>query len=294
MKTAVRLVSLVGTAVALAVPSSGTNAPAPDWELQTPPITDGPAAAGQRVRATAPEYADTDVYHSLYLPTNWEPGKTYPVIVEYTGNYWPPSGSTGEVKDANLGYGLGGPDGFIWVVMPYIEEGRQKNAVTWWGDKQATVDYCKLNLPRICAAFGGDPDKVVVIGFSRGAIGTSYLGLADDEIADHWRGLMTFDHFDGAKTWNYPESDRAAALHRLARLKGKPVLVAGGDVTKIRDEYLAHHLELADFSFLSVPVAELFNIPEKGLVHPHTDLWMHQPSAYRDQARQWLRETIGE
>jgi hypothetical protein len=25
--------------------------------------------------------------------------------------------------------------------MPYIEKGRKKNAVTWWGDVQAAVEY---------------------------------------------------------------------------------------------------------------------------------------------------------
>lgn len=90
----------------------------------------GPPAAGQRVRVTPLEYAGTEVYHSLYLPADWKPDGRYPVIVEYTGNYWPPAGSTGEVKDANLGYGLGGPQGFIWVVMPYVEVGQKENAVT--------------------------------------------------------------------------------------------------------------------------------------------------------------------
>lgn len=103
---------------------------------------------------------------------------------------------------------------------------------------------------------------------------------------------MTFDHFDGAKSWSYPESDRASALTRLARLNSRPVLVAGDNVSKIRDEYLSTHSQLADFSFLSVPVGELFNIPEGSIVHPHTDLWMHQPSKYRDQARAWLRSLI--
>ncbi len=176
--------------------------------------------------------------------------------------------------------------------MPYIEEGRKENAVTWWGDKSATVEYCKVNLPRICADYGGDPENVFVIGFSRGAIGTSYIGLADDEIAAFWKGIMTFDHFDGAKTWSYPESDRASALVRLNRLQGRPVLVAGGNVSKVRDEYLSAHSELAEFSFLSVPVGELFNIPEGPIVHPHTDLWLHQPSHYRDQARAWLQAAI--
>ena len=81
----------------------------------------------------------------MYLPTDWKPGGKYSVIVEYTGNKYPECGSTGEVKDANLGYGISGGQGFIWVSMPYIEERGKKNALMWWGDKNATVDYCKTN-----------------------------------------------------------------------------------------------------------------------------------------------------
>tara|TARA_B110000483_G_scaffold53181_1_gene66189 strand:- start:2549 stop:3436 length:888 start_codon:yes stop_codon:yes gene_type:complete len=288
----IRVGSLLGIAAIIAAPLISSDAPTPDWELRTPTMTDGPPAAGHRVRVTAPEYAGTDVHHSLYLPTDWQPGHSYPVIVEYTGNYWPPAGSTGRAEDANLGYGLGGPKGFIWVVMPYIEENRRENAVTWWGDKQATVDYCKVNLPRICAEYGGGSENVFVVGFSRGAIGTSYIGLADDEIAALWRGFMVYDHFDGAKSWSYPESDRAAALARLARLEGRPFLVAGGDLTRTRTQFLDDHLELADFTFLEVPVGEIFTIPEGPIIHPHTDLWMHQPSRFRDQARAWLQTTL--
>ena len=76
------------------------------------------------------------------------------MLVEYTGNKFPACGSTGEVKGANLGYGLSGGKGFIWVSMPYIQKGKKENAVTWWGDRQATIDYCKINLPRICKEFG--------------------------------------------------------------------------------------------------------------------------------------------
>ncbi|MBT5903984.1 MAG: hypothetical protein HOH58_17950 [Opitutaceae bacterium] len=292
MSASMRVVTLLGFAAITVVPLIGSEPPGPDWELHTPTMTEGPAAAGRRVRVTAPEYVGTEVYHSLYLPTDWTPEGSFPVIVEYTGNYWPPAGSTGEAKDANLGYGWGGSKGFIWVVMPYVEVGRKENAVTWWGDKQATVDYCKLNLPRICAEYGGDLDNVFVTGFSRGAIGTSYIGLADDEIAALWRGFMTYDHFDGAKSWSYPESDQASALDRLARLDGRPFLVAGGDLTRTRTQFLDDHLELADFTFLEVPVAEIFNIPEGRIIHPHTDLWMHQPSRYRDQMRRWLRSAI--
>ena len=246
-------------------------------------MTDDSPAAGKRVRQVAPEYKDTKVYHALYLPTEWKPGGKYSVIVEYTGNKFAECGSTGQVKDANLGFGLTGGNKFIWVSMPYIEKGLQTNAVTWWGDKQATINYCKTNLPRICKQFGGNPESVFVCGFSRGAIATSFIGLADDEIATLWKGFIAHDHFDGHRKWGYANSDRKSALTRLARLKGRPVLVCGG-----ANEFLREHLDLAKFTFLRPPVAKIFKIPEGKVIHPHTDLWMHRESEYRRRARDWL------
>ncbi len=267
-----------------------TSVPARAWEgvasdLVTPDMTAGKPAAGRRVRQVAPEYEGSEVHHALYLPVDWKPGGKYSVMVEYTGNKYAACGSTGEVKDANLGYGLTGGKGFIWVSMPYIEKGGKQNAVTWWGDKQATVDYCKTNVPRICDQFGGDPESVFICGFSRGAIGASYIGLADDEIAALWKGVFTHDHFDGERMWAYPESDRRSALGRLARLRGRPVLASGEG-----NDFLREHPELADFTFLRPPVAKIFQIPEGKVIHPHTDLWMHRESEYRDQARQWLNK----
>ena len=57
-----------------------------------------------------PQYSNTNVYHVTYLPTDWRPGKRYPVIVEYAGNgnYTNRFGdvSTGRVEDSRLGYGI--------------------------------------------------------------------------------------------------------------------------------------------------------------------------------------------
>ncbi|MGB1125657.1 MAG: sulfatase-like hydrolase/transferase [Phycisphaeraceae bacterium] len=252
-------------------------------DLVTPAMVDAAPAAGKRVRQVAKEYEGTDVYHALYLPTDWKPGKTYPVIVEYTGNKFPPGQGSGEVKDANLGYGLTGGEGYIWVTMPYVQNGGKENAVTWWGDRQATIDYCKTNLPRICEQFGGDKNNLFICGFSRGAIACSYIGLADDEIASFWKGMITHDHFDGQRNWGYPEAERKNALKRLARLKGRPVLVSG-----VGAEYLKQHAHLADFTYIKPPVGEIFNIPEGPVRHEHTDAWMHRESEARDKARAWL------
>jgi len=254
-------------------------------DLQTPGITREQPAAGRRVYQCPQEYSGTKVYHALYLPTDWKKGKRYPVIVEYTGNRFPECGSTGEVKDANLGYGLSGGVGYIWVTMPTIQQGGLENTVTWWGDRQATIDYCKTNIPRICEEFGGDPNALFLCGFSRGAIAVSYIGLADDQIASMWKGFIAHDHFDGQREWGYPECDRSSALKRLARLKGRPVLVSGES-----NDFLKDHLDLAQFTFLKPPINQIFKIPEGKVIHPHTDLWMHRESTFREQARQWLNQ----
>jgi hypothetical protein len=174
-------------------------------DLTLPALTSGAPQAGKRAVVTAPEYAGTQVRHVIALPDDWTPdwqarGKRWPVIAEYTGNYFPTSGSTGEVEGAALGYGVARGRA-IWVVLPYVAKDGRKNERTWWGDIDATVGYAKTNLPRICAEFGGDPKKVVLCGFSRGAIGVSFLGLHDDEVAQLWCGLWAHDHFDGMLEW---------------------------------------------------------------------------------------------
>ncbi|MBN2449551.1 MAG: hypothetical protein JXR77_04140 [Lentisphaeria bacterium] len=271
-----------------------SQATAPGEFLVTPSMTDDDPAPGRRVRQVAPEYRGTEVHHALYLPVDWRPGGRYPVLVEYTGNLFPACGSTGRVEDANLGYGLTGGRRFLWMVLPCVEKGRTRNAVTWWGDREATVAYCKANLPRLCREFGGDPDNVFLCGFSRGAIAVSYIGLADAEIAALWKGFLTHDHFDGQRPWPYPESDRDSALRRLARLHGRPVLVCNAGLTPAMKEYLEPHQDLARFAFLDIPVSRIFRIPEGKVIHPHTDLWMCKDSPSRRQAREWLDEALAQ
>ncbi|MCE2684028.1 MAG: hypothetical protein LW857_02455 [Verrucomicrobiae bacterium] len=123
-------------------------------DLPLPPLTTGQPAAGKRVAVTAPEYAGTQVHHLVALPSDWNPqaraqGKRWPVIVEYTGNLHPASGSTGEVEGAALGHGLSRGHA-IWIVLPYVAADRRRNEVTWWGDVAATVAYAKQQVPRIC------------------------------------------------------------------------------------------------------------------------------------------------
>ena len=271
--------------------------------MELPPLTSGPPAPGKRFVVTAPEYTGTSVRHQVCLPTDWTPdwkakGLSWPVIVEYTGNsFWPLC--TGEVEDAALGYGLG--DGkCIWVVLPFVSEDHKNNRVSWWGDEEATVDYAKVNVPRICAEYGGDPSKVVLCGFSRGAIAVNYIGLHDDEIANLWCGFMSHDHYDGQSPWpqtrwGWPhERFKKSAAQRLDRLKGRPVLVSGNEnMADAVKKCLGDRVSRARFTFVSVPVKKIFpEDPNPIIKGTHTDRWMFRDSSERQQERLWLAETF--
>ncbi len=276
-----------------------------DYEnrLKLPPLVMGPASPGKRVKIIPPEYEGTEVHHILYLPVDWDEnwkkkGRSWPVIVEYTGNKYPTSGSTGKVEDAALGYGLSGGK-FIWVVLPFVATDYKHNEVTWWGDEKATVDYAKINVPRICANFGGDSGKVFICGFSRGAIAVNYIGLYDDEIAKLWCGFITHDHYDGVRewkntVWGSPLSRyRESAFNRLKRLANKPVLICQNESTLEIQSYLKDFKNFADFTFFDIPVNKIFpEIPNPLMIHPHTDRWLFVNSDSRRKVWQWMNSVL--
>lgn len=265
-------------------------------DLALPPLTEQGPQPGKRAAITTGEYAGTKVRHLIALPDDWTPdwkarGKSWPVIAEYTGNYFPTSGSTGEVEGAALGFGVARGKA-IWVVLPYVAKDHQKNERTWWGDIDATVGYAKTNIPRICAEFGGDPQKVVLCGFSRGAIGVSFLGLHDDEVAKLWCGLWAHDHFDGmlewkGQTWGSPLARyREEASVRLRRLNGRPLLVcqAGAETRRFIDA-----LAPSGVTYLTVDMRTHFGtFPNDLAQHPHNDRWPLRNGDATTIARGWF------
>jgi hypothetical protein len=74
------------------------------------------------VRRALPEFEKSAVRHVLALPRDWQPGKRYPIIVEYTGNvfYHKFCYSTGLTEQGNLAWGLSGGEGFICLNLPFI------------------------------------------------------------------------------------------------------------------------------------------------------------------------------
>jgi len=200
-------------------------------DLTVPPTEAVAPAAGKRVRATTTGWEATAVHHTLYLPEDWKPQSTHlPVIVEYAGNggYANRLGDTsdGSVEGCMLGYGLSAGQGFLWITLPFVEshDGKKRNATKWWGDVAETKRYCLATVRDVCRRFGGDPQRVVLAGFSRGAIACNYLGLHDDEIAQLWCGFFAHSHYEGVL--KHPASDESAWPQRLRRLGTRPLFIS--------------------------------------------------------------------
>ena len=191
-----------------------------------------------------------------------------------------------------MGYGISGGRGFIWVSLPYLNAAGTANVTRWWGDApqfdvRPTLRYCKQSVPWICENFGADPQHVLLVGFSRGAIACNYIGLHDDEIAGLWRGMIPYSHYDGVnENWPHPDSDRLSAQTRLARLAGRPQLicsekVAGGKgAITATEQFLQAADARGDFTFLSTGFRN------------HDDAWLLRPSPAREELRQWVERVL--
>lgn len=260
-------------------------------DLEIPPLSTSKPGPGIRTREILPGWEHTSVYHVLYLPKDWEPSRKYPVIVEYTGNggFKSKFGDfiSGRPEDSQMGYGLTEGKEFIWLCLPYLNETGDAIALTWWGDRPdhsiaSTLKYCHESVAWIISKYGGDPKRVILSGFSRGAIACNYLGLHDDSIAKLWCGFVPFSHYDGVRTqWPYWDANRASALERLKRLGQRPQFIChedtGADETQ---KYLAEVMPTGNFTFTSIGFRN------------HNDGWGLRPCRARNKIRKWLQQFI--
>jgi hypothetical protein len=285
------LLRMISVAIALAVlvPASVLAGDPPDiksipQDLTPPAMTNGPAAAGVRLKETTPGWEETAVYHAVYLPRNWKAGASFPVIFEYGGNggFHDAFGDTcdGTVEGCNLGYGLSGGLDYIWVCLPFVQSknGKQTNARQWWGDPAETIRYCLATARHVCVTYGGDDRRLILCGFSRGAIACNYIGLRDSTIAPVWKAFLCHSHYDGVLRWPYADSDRGAAITRLQRLAGRPQFISTeGSIDNTRRFIEASGVR-APFTFVEFPYRN------------HTDTWALRDCELRRAARAWLRE----
>jgi len=196
----------------------------PAGRLDVPIVEDGPPAPGRRVRYLPLKMGpgiETPPAALLYLPSDWQPGGSHPVVVEYPGNIFFTSAcySTGRPEQCVIGYGMTRGRGAIWISLPFVDA-RGHVAENGWGDPERTAEFCVATVEGVCERFSGDRERVVLTGFSRGAIACGFIGLRNDRIAALWKGLHSCQHYDG-DGWNGATLD--GALERAGRFRGAAV-----------------------------------------------------------------------
>jgi len=289
MKAAAWVLVLITSATHLSAALRDIREIEPD--LVVPPLTAGEPAPGKRVQQTHPDWRDTEVHHVLHLPTNWTPEKRWPVLVEFAGNgpYRNKFGdiSTGRVEGSNLGYGISAGRDHIWLCLPYLDKTGRTNVTQWWGtrptyDPNPTIKHTLAVVRHVCEQFHGDTNRLVLCGFSRGAIACNFIGLHNDEIAQFWRAFIPYSHYDGVRNrWPYPGADRESAKRRLRRLNGRPQLICGESNNAFETRNWIRSTGITG-NFTYVPTG----------FRNHNDAWVLRPSPARAQLREWLRQIL--
>ena len=286
-------VAIVALAAAASPAGEGNLHDVPP-DLVVPIAVEGEPQPGKRVFAVAPGWEGTAVRHTLALPRDWRPGVRLPVLVEYPGN-GPYRNALGDVSEGTpegceLGHGLSGGAGAIWLCLPCVAvaaDGTRSVSRAWWGDVGQTLSYCRAAIDDVCARHGGDRERLVLCGFSRGAIACSYLGLHDDTVAPLWRGFFCHSHFDGVRLWPYAGSEGSVALGRLVRLAGRPVWISHELDVEATRRFLDAGRALdgapaGAFTFVPIPYPN------------HSAAWVLRDLPERARARAWLREVLGD
>jgi len=279
---------LVASATTATTRGEETNLHSLPSDLKVPQVTGDEPAAGKRVWQSTEGFKPSRLEFALYLPPEWKPGEKYPVLVEYPGNGGFKNAlgdvSLGGVEDCKLGYGISGGRGMIWVSLPFVNEhvylSDAEQVRNWWGDADKTAAFCRATVERVCRDFGGDRERVILCGFSRGAIACNYIGLRDDATAKLWRAFIPHSHYDGVRRWGQPEDDDASAAKRLARMKGRPQFITHEKSIDLTEAYLLRHDALAGTTLVPLPYPN------------HSDEWVLKDLPERKRLRAWLAEVL--
>lgn len=245
--------------------------------LDVSAMMDAPPAPGKRVKHQLKPFQEREAYHVLYLPPDWKPGKRFPVILEYSGNRWlnPPCHSPGRPESGRMGFGMSEGKGFIWVNAPFVNRDGSL-ALNGWGDADVTADYAIDLVEMICRDFGGDPDNVILTGFSRGAVACGYIGLRNDEISSLWKAFHPCQHYDGDGV--HGATFESALKERMPRLNGRPTFHTDN----------GRHAELRElFKRTGQPVT----FAESG-IGAHTDSMLLENRPSTLQLRAWLADVV--
>jgi len=241
--------------------------------LVPPLTTEGAPQAGKRVRVYLKAYPKA--YYVLFLPYNFtnKGRKKWPVIIESPGNEY--EGLQGLPDDIFLGFGLTRGLNYIWVSVPFIDEEGQVLSMYWGKNPLSTVQLWQEVLEDLSRRFTIDHKKMVLAGFSRGAVSTSYIGNYTDAIRTKWVAYFACAHFDGCC-----QTLLGSAEERIARIQGRKVCICVGtnDSAKTCSIHAYERLmrQGCPATYIEIPGVD------------HRPDWILGESESAEKAREWL------
>ena len=141
-------------------------------------------------------------------------------------------------------------------------------------------------IKQTCEKYNGDPNRVILVGFSRGSIAVNAIGLSSDETAGMWKAAVCYSHYDGVGNWPFPKSDAESAIERLKRLGNRPQYIIsesateGPNLSDQAKEFIDKSGVTGDFTYATT-----------GFVN-HSDQWALRPSPARAKLREWLAKQM--
>lgn len=237
---------------------------------------------------------ETSARYSVYLPTNWSADQKWPILVELPGNgsYRDALGNVcdGLPESGQLAYGLSGGYGAICLAVPFLDD-ENEIAPQWWGtapefDATNTLNYWSDAIADVCEVFNGDPNRVILVGFSRGSIAVNAIGLSSKSAAGLWKAAVCYSHYDGVGNWPFAKSDAESAIERLKRLGNRPQYiisespVEGPSLSDQAKEFINKSGVTGDFTYATT-----------GFIN-HSDQWALRPSPARTKLREWLAKQM--
>jgi len=234
-----------------------------------PPIEVGYPEPGKRITVFIDDYPEAP--YVLFLPYNYHEGRKLPVIMESLCIFL-------TTEDAVLGYGLSKGMNCIWVTVPYVDD---EGKLSSWNYPECTVKYWLAVLEDLNNKFAIDNSKIVIAGFSLGAMTTSYIGNWNNEISSKWSGYFAYAHFDDCcfqQQGNFNE--------RILRIKDRKVFLVAGGKDSARRCSIKSYYKLIQKGIL----VDYMEVPDA----IHCPYWILEDSKYTENARQWLNSIISD
>jgi predicted peptidase len=173
---------------------------------------------------------------------------------------------------------------YIWVNLPILNATGNKMIDSYYPENPSSTVACWLAiLEDLNKKFPIDNNKIILAGFSRGAVAISYIGNWNGTISGKWAGYFAYAHFDGC-CQNIP----GKCEERINKMQSKKILIMVGknDRALICSKLAYQKLKKKN---VKVTYIEIPDVDTPGWQNSsHNPYAVLEEAEWMEQARNWL------